>query len=493
MFIPQQILAQVGTSTTRPPRSRRAHSLAAVLLRAALPAGLALLTACGGDRDLGTEPNAGAATFAGGARAGTIPGQYIVVLKAGVNGAAVAAEHVRSHGAAVLHRYRHALNGYAARLSPAALAAIEHDDRVRFVSEDREVFAVSICDASNFNPAVQCLPTGIDRFDGDRSSTRSGDGRGAANVNVAVFDTGINPSHPDLNVVGGVACSYSKGFEDQNGHGTHVAGTIGAKDDRMGVVGVAPGARLWAGRVLNKNGVGSWSNIICGIDWATSTRTDSDPSNDIAVANMSLGGKGSDDGDCGKSNKDAMHLAICNSTAAGVTYVVAAGNSASDLAGAVPAGYREVLTVTAVTDLDGMPGGAFVGTTCAPPSATLIDDQAVFFSNFATLPADQTHTVAAPGVCILSTWLTTAGSTTGIVGYEVESGTSMASPHVAGTVALCIASGACAGLTPAQIILKIVGDAAAYNTANTGYGFVGDPLRPEPGKYYGFLVRAAAY
>jgi subtilisin len=186
-----------------------------------------------------------------------------------------------------------------------------------------------------------------------------------------------------------------------------------------------------------------------------------------------------------------MHLAVCNSTAAGVTYVVAAGNDSRDLAGSIPASYREVLTVTAVTDLDGTTGGAFVGTSCAP-NAPLIDDQAVFFSNFATLPGDRAHAVAAPGVCLLSTWPTTAASS-GIVGYEIESGTSMASPHAAGTVALCIASGACAGLTPAQIIQKIVSDAAAYNTANSGYGFVGDPLRPQPGKYYGFLIRAASY
>lgn len=449
------------------------------------------ITACGGDKDLGTEPNAVGVPSARQARAGTIPGQYIVVLKEGVDGAAVAAEHAHSHGAAVSHRYRHALNGYAARLSPAALAAIEHDARVRFVSEDREVFAVSTCDPSNFNPAVQCLPTGIDRIDGDRSSTRSGNGRGAVNVNVAVLDTGIDPSHPDLNVVGGVACSNSKGFADQNGHGTHVAGTIGAKDNGIGVVGVAPGARLWAVQVLKKNGSGSFSDIICGVDWTTSTHTDSDPSNDIAVANMSLSGFGSDDGDCGKSSNDAMHLAICNSSAAGVTYVVAAGNQSDDLQMRVPAAYDEVLTATAMTDLDGSPGGAFVGTTCARKTP-LVDDHSIFFSNFATLPADQAHTVAAPGVCILSTWLNTAGSI-GIVGYEVESGTSMASPHVAGTVALCIASGACAGLAPAQIIQKIVSDATAYNTANTGYGFAGDPIRPEPGKDYGFLIRAAAY
>jgi subtilisin len=450
------------------------------------------ITACGGDRDLGTEPNAVAVPFAGAARAGTIPGQYIVVLKEGVDGAAVAAEHAHSHGAAVSHRYQHALKGYAARLSPAALAAIEHDDRVRFVSEDREFFAVSTCDVSNFDPAVQCLPAGIDRIDGDRSSTRSGNGRGAVNVNVAVLDTGIDPSHPDLNVGGGVDCAAGKGFDDQQGHGTRVAGTIGAKDNGIGVVGVAPGARLWGVRVLNKNGAGTASTVICGIDWATSTHMDSDPSNDIAVANMSLAGKGSDDGDCGNTNKDALHLAICNSSAAGVTYVVAASNEARDVAGARPAAYDEVIAVTAMADFDGVPGGALSSSSACRVGQDQIDDTPASFSNFATLPADQAHTVAAPGVCIFTTDLNIAGSD-GIVGYEFSIGTSHATPHVAGTVALCVAAGACAGLTPAQIIQKIVSDAAAYNTANTSYGFVGDPIRPEPGKYFGFLVRAASY
>ena len=244
--------------------------------------------------------------------------------------------------------------------------------------------------------------------------------------------------------------------------------------------------------MLNKSGSGSISRIICGIDWVTSTHTDSDTSNDIAVANMSLGTAGSDDMDCGNTKKDAMHLAICNSVAAGVTYVVAAGNAAKDLGTDIPAAYDEVVTVTAMTDFDGKPGGAFGGGSPCNGGQGQVDGTAASFSNFATLLADQAHTVAAPGPCSFSTHLNTAGPS-GIVGYEYFTGTSQASPHVAGTIALCIASGACAGLNPAQIIQKIKSDAAAYNTAHTDYGFVGDPIRPTPGKYFGFLIRAAAY
>ena len=117
----------------------------------------------------------------------------------------------------------------------------------------------------------------------------------------------------------------------------------------------------------------------------------------------------------------------------------------------------------------------------------MVDDSAAFFSNFATLAEDQAHTIAAPGVCIASTY---PGGL-----YAVHTGTSFASPLVAGTVALCIASGPCAGLTPRQIIQKIVSDAAAYNNSkkNIGYGFEGDPLRPISGKYFGYLVRAGLY
>ena len=171
----------------------------------------------------------------------------------------------------------------------------------------------------------------------------------------------------------------------------------------------------------------------------TSTRTDGDPSNDIAVANMSLAGPGSDDGHCGTTDRDAVHMAICNSIAAGVTYVVAAGNESKTWRAYFRRAYSEVLTVTAMNDCRREAGG--VGGSRAPVfpmSRSLIpDDKAAYFSNFATLPADRAHTVAAPGVCIFSTDLTTAAFT----GYVDFSGTSQATPHVAGTVALCIASG----------------------------------------------------
>lgn len=259
-----------------------------------------------------------------------------------------------------------------------------------------------------------------------------------------MIDTGISTTHPDLNVLGGVNCSSGKSFEDGNGHGTHVAGTIAAKDDGQGVVGVAPGAPLYAVRVLNNAGSGSFADVICGIDWVTANAA----SKGIKVANMSLGGSGSD----GSCSSDALHLAICNSVNAQVTYVVAAGNSNADFAGFVPAAYDQVLTVTAAADFNGQPGGGAAATCRAD-----VDDTAADLSNFTTAgSADSTHTIAGPGVCILSTWKRG--------GYNTISGTSMATPHVTGTASLCLA-GSCAGMTPAQVAAKLRSDAAARGGA----------------------------
>jgi subtilisin family serine protease len=422
-----------------------------------------------------------------GASSGASPGMYIVVLKDSVSDpAAVAAEHGRADGAQVSHVYSYALKGYAAAIPESRVAAVRADPRVAAVAADSEVTAADVKPCTNVF-SCQLRARWVTRVDADASSTRSGDGRGSVDVNVAVIDSGIDATHPDLNVKGGVNCiSRFESFSDANGHGTAVAGVIGALDNDYGVVGVAPGASLWAARVLAANGVGTLADVICGIDWVTSTRLDADPANDIAVANISILSSGQDDATCSTTG-EPLHLAICRMVGAGITTVVAAGNSSKDFNKTEPASFDEVLTATAISDSDGASGGLGPSATpCAPKVATG-DDVAAFFSNFATAAADFAHTVAAPGVCIQSTYPDDS--------YVSESGTSFASPIVAGTVALCIASGPCAGLTPPQIVQKIVADAATYNTAskNFGYGFQGDPLRPVSGKYYGYLIRAGLY
>jgi subtilisin len=226
-------------------------------------------------------------------------------------------------------------------------------------------------------------------------------------------------------VVGGKNCSTGGSYDAGNGHGTHVAGTIAAKDDATGVVGVAPGARLHAVRVLDNRGSGSWSSVICGVDWVTANAAE------IEVANMSLGGDGREPSGAGCSTGDALHDAVCNSVGAGVTYAVAAGNDAADAAGSVPAAYDEVITVSALADFNGKPGGGAAATCRAD-----VDDTFADFSNFG---ADVD--LIAPGVCINSTW---KGG-----GYKAISGTSMASPHVAGAAALYKA--AHAGASPSDV------------------------------------------
>jgi len=368
----------------------------------------------------------------------------------------LAAEHARAYGASVSDRYHSALKGYAATIPLARLDDVRRDPRVAFVSEDRPVTAVA-----------QTLPTGIDRIDGDLSSHFSSN---TWNTAVAVIDTGSGP-HSDLNVVGGKNCSTGKSFNDGNGHGTHVAGTIGAVTNGAGVVGVAPGIPIVSVRVLNNAGSGTWSSVVCGIDWVTANASRLN----IKVANMSLGGAGTDDGNCGNSNSDALHKAICNSVSAGMTYVVAAGNDSRNLAGFVPAAYDEVLAVTAMADFNGQPGGG-----AAPTCRSDVDETPADFSNFAGSP-DANHTTAAPGVCILSTW---KGG-----GYNTISGTSMASPHVAGTAALCIATGNCPG-NPSNVINKLRFDASVQGG---GYGFAGDPDSPFGDRYYGYLIPAGGY
>jgi subtilisin family serine protease len=385
-------------------------------------------------------------------------GDYIVVLKPGVSSQAVAA--ARAYGASISHRYSAALSGYAARLSDQALAHVRSDPRVAFVSADQTVEATA-----TLAPG-ESVPTGIRRS----GNADSGSAQPAASVNVAVIDTGIDLTHPDLNAVAGTNCvTTGASPQDDNGHGTHVSGTIGARNTGSGVVGVAPGTRLYAVKVLNRRGSGTWSQVICGIDWVTAHAA----SLDIRVASMSLGGSGSTDGNCGKSNGDALHLAICDSTAAGITYVVAAGNSAANLATSVPAAYPEAVTVTAVSDSDGLPGGTGGPPTCRTGEQ---DDRYASFSNYAS-SSDSTakaHTVAAPGVCILSTW---KGG-----GYATISGTSMATPHVSGGVALCISQGRCIpGGNPADII-------GAIQTTDSSKGFTGDPNRAVSGRYYGYVI-----
>ena len=412
---------------SRSPSTRRGGRLLAVAAATLTP--LAMLAA----------PASAAPSGVPAATADSVPGGWIVTLEPGASPDGVSAEHSRRYEARVDHVYRSAVRGYSAHMSDRAAARVAQDPRVASVERDR---VVSI--------DAQTVPTGIDRIDGEVSSTLAGNGTGAVDVDVAVIDTGIS-AHPDLNVVGGVNCSTGVSYADGNGHGSHVAGTIGAKDDGVGVVGVAPGARLWAIRVLNNQGSGTRSGIICGIDWVTARAST------IEVANMSLGGSGTDtavDSNCRGS--DSYHNAICRSVKSGITYAVAAGNDSDNAANHVPAAYDEVITVSALADFNGKPGGG-AAATCRSD----VDDTFADFSNYGP-DVD----IIAPGVCIYSTW---KGG-----GYNTISGTSMATPHVTGAAALYKSTHPTA--TPAQVKAALLAAGTADWNSATDRDAVHEPL-----------------
>lgn len=371
-------------------------------------------------------------------------GRYIVVLKdkAAPGGHAAnksrAAEIARGFGLSAEKTYGSALFGFAASIPEGRLNALKRDARVAYVEADQ---VVSI--------AAQTTPTGVRRIFADKNPnlTINGVDNKRINVDVAVIDTGIDLQHTDLNVYRSTDCSggsprrgkCGSGGDDDNGHGTHVAGSIGALDNGVGVVGVAPGARLWAVKVLSKSGSGYTSWIIAGIDYVTAN------ANQIEVANMSLG--------C-ECQSDAQDAAIAKSVKAGVTYVVAAGNDGKDAATFSPANHPDVITVSALADFDGAPGGVGAATCRADEDDTLAN-----FSNFG-----KDVEIAAPGVCILSTWFDG--------GYNTISGTSMASPHAAGGAALLAASGV---NSPATIRQKLIATGNFNWTDDSGDG-VKEPL-----------------
>ena len=287
------------------------------------------------------------------------------------------------------HVYSHAIRGFAARLTAEQIRQLQTDRLVRHIEPDGIMTA-----SGQFQPAAaQVVPWGIDRIGGPLSSTRAGNGSGVvSNVNIYVIDTGVG-DHPDLNKVAHLNFSVGRN-DDCNGHGTHVAGTIAARDNATDVVGVAPGAPVTGVKVLNCRGQGATSDVIKGVDWVTANRKLP------AVANMSLGGGAS----------DALDDAVRNSASAGVFYAVAAGNGSTDACLMSPAragaGASNGILTVAATDTNG-------------------DDP--YWSNYGSCVD-----IWAPGVNILSTLL--GGGTT------TMSGTSMASPHGAGTAALYLSS-----------------------------------------------------
>ena len=346
-----------------------------------------------------------------------------------------AEEIARGLGLSPRYVYGTALFGFAATVPEGRLNALRNDPRVDFVDFDAPVsIPTPRIEAKPGGGAsiasTQVVPWGIQRIGASENSNTG------AGIHVYIIDTGIDSDHADLktNLGNGYNVETCRGrtcvqkWDDDNGHGTHVAGTVGAIDNGTHVVGVAPQVTLHAVKVLSGSGSGTRSGVIKGVDWVGS---ETKRLNVATVANMSLGGSGSKTGTCGTDPEgsdfvgtDAYHKAICNAKNKGVVFVVAAGNDGADAAKAVPAAYDDaVITVSATMC-------SFSNETCIPGT-----DDWTSWSNWGNQTATWTSNnvsapvaIAAPGRSILSTWHD--GATKSI------SGTSMASPHGAGAAAL---------------------------------------------------------
>lgn len=344
-----------------------------------------------------------------------VPNEYIVVLREDGGDVGAAADRARRAGGAVVAEWTAALRGYAVRGGPSVIGALRSDPAVEYVEPVQEYRTMA-----TQSPATW----GLDRIDQrnrplDNSYSYTSTGSG---VTVYIIDTGIRTSHVEF---GGRA---SSGFDavdggsadDCNGHGTHVAGTVGGT-----TYGVAKGASLVAVRVLNCSGSGTTTGVISGINWVTNNKAAK------SVANMSLGGGAS----------SSLDNAVSNSIAAGVTYAVAAGNSRQDACRYSPARVPTAITVGATTS----------------------SDSRASYSNFGSC-----LDLFAPGSSITSAWHTSTTATNTI------SGTSMASPHVAGAAARYLSSSAGAGATPAGV--------ASWLTSNATTGVVGSAGRNSPNR-----------
>jgi subtilisin len=353
-------------------------------------------------------------------------GRWIVVLKGGTNAVAASSAQGRRLGFKADRTFSHAVRGFSARLDRGQVAALRGDPSVALVVPDEKI-----------QLQAQTLPTGILRVGARNSPMAKIDGLDErVDADVAIVDTGIAPV-ADLNVAGGYNCSTSNrtAWRDMNGHGTHVSGTVAAIDNGSGVVGVAPGARLWAVKILDDSGNGLLSWYVCGLDWIAAQRDPLDASRPLFEAvNMSVAKWGRDDQNCGNTNSDVLHQAICRLVASGVTVVAAAANDSGSASVRVPAAYNEVITVSALADTDGKAGG-LGGNRCFSWGTYDVDDTFADFSNFGS-DVD----LIAPGKCI---WSTLPG------GYGYLSGTSMAAPHVTGAAALLKATRP--SFTPADV------------------------------------------
>jgi len=341
-----------------------------------------------------------------------IPGQYIVTFADSVDDVPGLAKKIANqYGSSPMFTYTSAIKGFAAKLPDQAIQGLQHNPQIESVEQDQRVAVSDV----QLNPQSW----GLDRIDQQSAilDYQYAYANTGAGVNVYIIDSGIRTTHTDFGgraVEAFTAISDGYGAQDCIGHGTHVAGTVGSK-----TYGVAKGVQLYSVRVLGCDGSGTTSGVISGVDWVTSHRQLP------AVANMSLGG----------SSSATLAQAVQNSINSGVVYVVAAGNSSVDACTITPANVGAAITVGASNQYN----------------------MAETYSDYGSCVD-----LYAPGRAIISTWFSSDTSVASM------SGTSMASPHVAGAAALVLAANPTA--TPAVVASTIVANATPNSLSSVNPG-----------------------
>ena len=347
----------------------------------------------------------------------------------------------RALGVTPLETFTSTTRAFSAHITTQQRDQLQEDPRVLGVMDDEFIEGVSALEDSDSKirgrPTRERLrrqvtPTWLRRIGVTARDKRLGSGkhRRAFDADIAVVDSGISPNHPDVRPVGGKDCTHSGGWGDGYGHGLGVASILGARDNHRGTVGILPGVRLWSVRIFDSKGRTKMSWVLCGLDWVANKRDPHDrhrPFFEGVTLSFSIGDASSKpvpDGDCGRHPLDLIHQAVCRIEHQGTILVAAAGNYAQKADRRRPAGYQQVITVSAMADFDGRPGGkGHQSSACHAGAAPEQDDQFASFSSYG--PGVD---LIAPGKCI---WVAYHGKS-----YARVSGTSFAAPMVLGAALL---------------------------------------------------------